>query len=192
MRIISGEARGRKLKGMKGMETRPTADRVKEALFSILGPELPGAKFLDLFAGTGSIGMEAISRGASLCVFVENREICIRTIRDNLTLCRFLDRAEVIRSDALQYLRQAAMKCEQFDLIYVDPPYDTGYVEKSLNLIANGNILTEKGLLVVETRKNSPEGLVIIPGLDVSRRANYGDTVLVFYRKGETVKGDSY
>jgi 16S rRNA (guanine966-N2)-methyltransferase len=192
VRIISGEARGRKLKGIRGMETRPTADRVKEALFSILAPVLSGAKFLDLFAGTGSIGMEAISRGAAICVFVDNREICTRIIRENLALCGFSDRAQVRRSDALLYLKQAAERKEQFDLIFVDPPYDAGLVESSLSLIAKGDILSEDGLLVVEARKNSLEGNLTVGGLVARRQAIYGDTMLTFFCKAEMMKGDSY
>ena len=191
MRIIAGEARGRKLKSMKGLDTRPTADRVKEALFSILTPVLAGANFLDLFAGTGSIGMEAISRGAGSCVFVESRDICIRVIQENLALCGFSDRAQVWRGNALNFLKHSGANFQPYDLIYVDPPYDTGLVEKSLALIATGGWLSEEGWVIVEARKSSPEGNVSVDGLKIARQAVYGDTVLVFYHKAGMPEGDS-
>ena len=190
MRIISGQAKGRKLKSLKGQETRPTSDRVKEALFSILALDILDANFLDLFAGTGSIGMEAISRGAKTAVFVELRNSAVNVIRDNLHLCGFSFQGTVIRSDALVFLKKTALSNRLFDLIYVDPPYDCDLVGKSLELIAAGNILSESGKVIVEARKGSPQADVSVIGLQMIRQAVYGDTVLIFYRKAEAPKGD--
>ena len=119
MRVITGTARGRRLKELQGMETRPTTDKVKESLFSIIQFDIEGRRVLDLFAGTGQLGIEALSRGAAEAVFVDRRPDAVRLVQENLALCAFTDRARVKSGDALAYLKSG----EKFDLIFLDPPY---------------------------------------------------------------------
>ena len=119
MRVIAGEARGRRLEALPGTEiTRPTMDQVKEAMFSIVQFDLPGARVLDLYAGSGQLGIEALSRGAAEAVFVDRRPDAVRLVQENLALCGFTDRARVKSGDALAYLKSG----EKFDLIFLDPP----------------------------------------------------------------------
>ena len=132
----------------KGELTRPTADRVKEALFSIIQFDLPGAKVLDLFGGTGQLGIEALSRGANHAVFVDSREEACRLIKENLKRTKLESDAAVVRSDYLQYLQRCE---EQFDIIFLDPPYKTNYIQKSVDLIIEKQLLNEDGIIVAET-----------------------------------------
>ena len=118
MRVITGSARGRRLKELTGMETRPTTDKVKESLFSIIQFDIEGRRVLDLFAGTGQLGIEALSRGAASAVFIDRRADAVRLVKDNLELCGLSDRASVRCGDAMSYLRSG----EKFDLIFLDPP----------------------------------------------------------------------
>lgn len=129
MRVISGKARGVSLKTPNGMATRPTADRVKEALFSIIQFDIPGANVLDLFGGTGQLGIEALSRGAKRAVFVDEREDACRLIRENLKRTKLENDGQVIRSDYLAYLRNCHTK---FDIILLDPPYAEVFLENAL------------------------------------------------------------
>ena len=148
MRVVSGIARGRKLKTPAGNEVRPTADSVKEAVFNILRDDVEGRRVLDLFAGSGQMGIEALSRGAKEAVFVDVSRTSLKLVKNNLALCGF--QAETVREDALSYLRYAS----PFDLIIIDPPYDSDYYEKVLELIKSFDILTDGGIIVVETRRN--------------------------------------
>ena len=148
MRVVSGIAKGRRLKTPSGMEVRPTADSVKEAVFNILRDDVEGRRVLDLFAGSGQMGIEAISRGASEVVFVDISASSLKIVKDNLALCGF--HGEIIKEDALLYLKHAS----PFDLIIIDPPYDSDYYEKVLEQIKLFDILTDGGIIVVETRKN--------------------------------------
>lgn len=182
MRVITGTARGRNLKAPGGMATRPTADRVKEALFNLLGEKVMDARFLDLFAGTGSIGIEALSRGAARAVFVEMSPRAVRVIRENLLHTGLTDRAEVHRQDAVAALDMLVKSEQTFDLIFVDPPYLKGYEEKVLDKINKYCLMDEKGILVIESSKKDtlPEN---VGQLNMVRREKYGDTVLNFYRR---------
>lgn len=117
MRVITGSARGRRLKEIEGLETRPTTDRVKEALFSVIQFDIEGRRVLDLFAGTGQLGIEALSRGAESAVFVEQRKDAVQAVRENLVVCGLSDRARVVSGDAMSYLKSG----EKFDLIFLDP-----------------------------------------------------------------------
>ena len=129
MRVITGKARGIQLKTPDGMLTRPTADRVKEALFSIINFDIPGARVLDLFGGTGQLGIEALSRGASAAVFVDAREESCRMIRENLKRTKLEQDSKVIRSDYLDYLSRCR---EQYDIILLDPPYAEVFLENAI------------------------------------------------------------
>ena len=147
MRVISGKARGVQLKTPEGMQTRPTTDRVKEALFSIIHFEIPGARVLDLFGGTGQLGIEALSRGAQSAVFVDAGEAACRLIRENLKRTRFENEGRVVRSDYLAYLGRCA---EQFDIILLDPPYAEVFLENALKRITEIDILQSGGIIVAE------------------------------------------
>lgn len=180
MRVITGKARGVQLKTPDGMLTRPTADKVKEALFSIIQFEIPGASVLDLFGGTGQLGIEALSRGAASAVFVDAREDACKLIRENLKRTRLESQAQVVRSDYLNYLDRCR---EGFDIIFLDPPYAEVFLENALNRITEIDILHSGGIIVAE-RPLGKELPWEIAGYDRSRDYKYGKTLLTIYRKG--------
>ena len=179
MRVITGKARGVALKTPTGMATRPTADRVKEALFSIIQFEIPGAKVLDLFGGTGQLGIEALSREASSAVFVDEREDACKLILENLSRTRLLEKARVVRSDYMDFLK----KCrEKFDIILLDPPYAEVFLENSLKMITEIDILQSGGIIVAE-RSVEKELNLDFPGYTRSKDYKYASTILTLYRK---------
>ena len=179
MRVISGKARGVALKTPEGMKTRPTADRVKEALFSIIHFDLPGAKVLDLFGGTGQLGIEALSREAASAVFVDEQESACKLIRENLKRTKFTEQAKVVRSDYLSFLKNCK---ETFQIILLDPPYAEIFLENALKLITEIDILQSGGIIVTERPfgKDLPWDF---PGYVRSKDYKYGKTVLTLYRK---------
>lgn len=179
MRVITGKARGVQLKTPEGMLTRPTTDRVKEALFSIIQFEIPGACVLDLFGGTGQLGIEALSRGAKNATFVDAREDACRLIRENLKRTRLEKDAKVVRCDYLDYLKRCR---EQYDIIFLDPPYAEVFLENSLNRITEIDILRSGGIIVAE-RPLGKELPWEYPGFTRSRDYQYGKILLTFYRK---------
>ena len=179
MRVITGKARGIQLKTPDGMQTRPTADRVKEALFSIINFDIPGAKVLDLFGGTGQLGIEALSRGAARAVFVDAREDACRIIRENLRRTRLEEQSAVVRSDYLDYLRRCK---ERFDIILLDPPYAEVFLENALKCITEIDILQTGGIIVTE-RPLGKELLCEFDGFTRSKDYKYGNTLLTLYRK---------
>ena len=179
MRVITGKARGVQLKTPDGQLTRPTADRVKEALFSIINFDIPGASVLDLFAGTGQLGIEALSRGARSAVFVDMREDSCKIIRENLRRTKLESEGKVIRSDYLDYLRRCK---EKYDIILLDPPYAEVFLENSLKLIAEIDILQSGGIIVTE-RPLGKELPFEYEGYSRSRDYKYGNTLLTIYRK---------
>ena len=179
MRVITGKARGIQLKTPDGMLTRPTADRVKEALFSIIQFELPGARVLDLFGGTGQLGIEALSRGAKRCTFVDAREDACKLIRENLKRTKLDADAAVVRSDYLDYLKRCR---EKYDIILLDPPYAEVFLENALKQIAEIDILQSGGIIVAE-RPLEKELPWEFKGFTRSRDYKYGKTLLAIYRK---------
>ena len=179
MRVITGKARGVQLKTPDGMATRPTTDRVKEALFSIIQFEIPGATVLDLFGGTGQLGIEALSRGAKRAVFVDAGEPACRLIRVNLKRTKLEADATVIRSDYLDYLKRCR---ETFQIIFLDPPYAEVFLENALKRITEIDILQSGGIIVAER----PVGKDLpweFEGFTRSRDYKYGNTLLTVYRK---------
>lgn len=148
MRVISGSARGRRLKELQGMETRPTTDKVKESLFNIIQFEIEGRKVLDLFGGTGQLGIEALSRGALHCTFVDQRREAAALMKENLKVCGLSDRARVVQGESLSFLSSCR---EKFDIIFLDPPYHTDLMEKTLELVTKIDILSEYGIIICET-----------------------------------------
>ena len=179
MRVITGSARGVQLKTPEGLVTRPTADRVKEAMFSIIQFEIPGAAVLDLFGGTGQLGIEALSRGAKSTVFVDAGEPACRLIRENLKRTRLEGQGRVIRSDYLDYLTRCR---EQFDIILLDPPYAEVFLENALKLITEIDILRSNGIIVAE-RPLGKELPWEFQGYQRSKDYKYGKTLLTIYRK---------
>ena len=179
MRVITGKARGIRLKTPDGMQTRPTADRVKEALFSIIQFDIPAARVLDLFGGTGQLGIEALSRGASSATFVDEREAACKLIRENLKRTKLESSAKVARADYLAYLRNCK---ETFDIILLDPPYAEVYLENSLKLITEIDILQSGGIIVAE-RPLGKELPWNFDGFTRSKDYKYGKTLLTIYRK---------
>jgi 16S rRNA (guanine(966)-N(2))-methyltransferase RsmD len=179
MRVITGKARGVQLKTPDGMLTRPTADRVKEALFSVIQFDVPTARVLDLFGGTGQLGIEALSRGAKSAVFVDQREEACRLIRENLKRTRLENEAKVVRSDYLDYLRRCR---EQFDIIFLDPPYAEVFLENALKCIAEIDILQSGGIIIAE-RPIEKELPWEFEGFTRSRDYKYGKTLITVYRK---------
>ena len=179
MRVISGKARGTVLKTPEGLETRPTADRVKEALFSILQFDLPGTRVLDLFGGTGQLGIEALSRGAKSAVFVDAGEKACALIKENLKRCKMGNDGKVIRSDYLKYLENCT---ESFDIVLLDPPYAEVFLENALKKLSEIDILQSGGIIVAE-RPVEKELSMVLPGFTRSKDYKYGKTLLALYRK---------
>lgn len=176
MRVITGTARGRKIKQPVGYDIRPTSDQVKEAMFNIVQFDVEGRRVLDLFGGTGQLGIEAASRGAGEVVIVDMARDSIKLIKENVANCK-ID-AKVVQADAISYLHG----CGSFDLIFIDPPYDSGLAEKALLTIKEIDILSEGGIIVCETRADTPT-----PELDkpyVKRKEyRYGKIKLSVYTK---------
>ena len=179
MRVITGRARGVTLKTPDGLLTRPTSDRVKEALFSIIQFDIPGAKVLDLFGGTGQLGIEAISRGAASAVFIDSREDACRLIRENLRRTGMEGEGKVIRSDYQDYLKRCR---EKFQIIFLDPPYAEVFLENSLKIITEIDILESGGIIIAE-RPLEKDLTLDFPGYTRSRDYKYGKTLLTVYRK---------
>ena len=179
MRVVSGSAKGLILKAPNGLETRPTSDRVKEALFSIIQADIPAARVLDLFGGTGQLGIEALSRGASKAVFVDEREDACRLIRENLKHTRLDALAQVIRSDYLAYLKRTA---DKFNIIILDPPYAEVFLENALKMITEIDILQSGGIIVTERPLGKPLDWSF-DGYSRSRDYKYGNTLLAIYRR---------
>ena len=176
MRVITGTARGRKLLEPSGMEVRPTTDMVKEAMFNIVQFDIEGRRVLDLFAGTGQLGIEALSRGAAECVFVDESAKSVKLVRTNLERCALRGRVE--QADSIGFLRQGG----KFDLIFLDPPYDSDLLEKALEVIQNVDILNDGGIIVCESRREKSMPELSAPyRKTLSRR--YGKVCLTVYKK---------
>ncbi len=179
IRITGGDARGRKIFVPQGLALRPTAAKVRSALFDVLSHQIIGASFLDLYAGTGAIGIEAISRGAHRAYFVEQDQQHLKNLENNLALCCFRDQSEVISGTASDFLKQIK---QPFDLVFVDPPYESGEIEKMLISLKQGDMISPGGRLIFEHRRKQmlPE---VIGKLHLEKQYPYGDTVLSFYGK---------
>ncbi len=176
MRVITGSARGRKLYEPKDQSVRPTTDMVKEAIFSILQFDVPGRRVLDLFAGTGQLGIEALSRGARECVFVDNSAASLALVRKNLDICGF--QGTVVRSDAASFLK----RCGKFDLVLMDPPYHAGLYADTLDALFSFDILNEGGIILVESMRGEsmPEP---VPPYTKGKTYSYGKISLTLYAR---------
>ncbi len=184
MRVIAGKYKGRRLRALKNLTVRPTSDRVKESVFSIIRSELVNARFLDLCAGSGSIGIEALSQGAKQVTFLDRNLKCIRIIEKNLESCGLDNQAaqvQLLRCDVLTGIHRLSTQKRTFQFIYFDPPYDAGLYKKCILQISDANVLESTGLLLIEHHKNTHLPAEI--GLLICDRQNgYGDTCLSFYR----------
>lgn len=182
MRIISGEWKGRRVKAVKGLQTRPTAAKVKGAIFNILGNKVVKAKVLDLFAGTGNLALEALSRGAVQVVLVEINHKAWETLSENLSIFGAEDRTKVFKMDAFSYLNQCRQ--EKFDLIFIDPPYHQGMVDKVLAILKSGFQLNPKGVIIIETASDEKISEDVFP-MEIVVIKEYGDTKLWFLQEAE-------
>lgn len=192
LRVIAGKARGMKLKAVPGDSTRPVMDRVKEALFSIIGKDIQGAVFLDLFAGTGSVGIEALSRGADFAQFVDVNRRAIRVIRDNLNHTGLADSATVIRRDAFQLLGRPPTR--QFDFIYVAPPQYQNIWRKCLRALErNADWRHRHTRIIVQIDPKEFDASSSFSHLAMVDQRTYGSTMLLFYRfvDGAEGRGDN-
>ena len=181
MRVIAGAAKGHNLQTIEGLATRPTTDRIKETLFNIIAFDLPEASFLDLFSGSGAIGIEALSRGAAEAVFVENAAECQKVIQANLVHTKLQGRARLLQTDVLSALDRLAASLENeepFDCIFMDPPYEAGLYTSVLERIAETGLLKAEGYLIAEG--SSQIALTIPKGMKILREKVYKTTTLTF------------
>lgn len=179
MRVITGSARGKRLGELSGMDTRPTTDRVKESVFNMIQFDIEGRRVLDLFGGTGQLGIECLSRGAASCTFVDLRREAVRLIQKNLRDTGLEAYAKVYQADALKWLKKQR---ETFHLVFLDPPYDTDLLENALKTIAAIDILSENGIIICESRveKELPE----LPApYWIGKSYRYGKIKITLYRK---------
>jgi len=205
MRVVSGEAKGRKLKSPKTAGTRPILDRVKTALFDILSTRVEDARFLDLFAGTGGVGIEALSRGAASATFIEMNAGVLKLMRENLQITGLADRAETLHGDAFKFLQAHATPADRenvagrpvpasssrylagsrgyYDIIYVAPPQYKGMAARALGLLDGSPLVPDTGLVIVQIHpKERPEvAAVLLSRLKLSSERRYGSTLLMFY-----------
>jgi 16S rRNA (guanine966-N2)-methyltransferase len=188
MRVVAGEAKGRKLKAPDTMGTRPIIDRVKTALFDILSGEVEDTRFLDLFGGVGSVGIEALSRGAAHATFIEMNYNVLKLLRENLQITGLADRAETLRGDAFKFLQQnSASSQSSYDIIYVAPPQYQGMAAHALELLDISPLVADDGLVIVQIH---PKERPVVAAIQCKRLAlsderRYGSTLLLFYRPKE-------
>lgn len=182
LRVIGGAARGVPLKAPDERTTRPTMDRIKESVFNILMPYITDTAILDIFAGSGSLGIEALSRGAKSAVFVDNGRKCRDIIMDNLKKTRFTQQATVLAMDVEKALRYLSKNQEKFDIIFMDPPYNMNFVVRTIQNIDDFDIMSEEGILACEhhMNENPPEK---VGNLVKTRVKSYGETLYSFYEK---------
>jgi 16S rRNA (guanine(966)-N(2))-methyltransferase RsmD len=185
MRVIGGAARGRRLKVPKGQAVRPTAARVKESLFNILPHDFSGLRVLDLFAGSGNVSIEALSRGAAKAVLIDESPRSAAVIRDNLSRLGLSERAQVWTAPVLRSLRKLAKSRETFDLIFLDPPYDRELVGATLSTIGQCHLLSDAGKVVAEHSAREPVR-ARYADLVLNDQRRYGDTLLSFFKKEMT------
>lgn len=181
MRIITGKARGLKLTTPKNMDVRPTSDRVKESLFNIIGTKIVGTHVLDLFAGTGNLGLEAWSRGAAKIVFIDESQASLQLVRSNIAKAKAEKETTVIKGNAVKVIADLAAREERFDFIFCDPPYNKGLPAQIIEQVAKYDIVVSGGYLIVEHSQH--ESLPELPvKLEIIRSEKYGETLISFLR----------
>ncbi|MBU1083714.1 MAG: 16S rRNA (guanine(966)-N(2))-methyltransferase RsmD [Candidatus Omnitrophica bacterium] len=184
MRIIAGEYRGRRIKQPASGETRPTKDRVREAVFNMIAGQVPGAYVLDLFSGSGAYALEALSRGAEKAVMIENDRLCVDAIKENVKVLGAGGRSEVIEADVFGSVEGLNAKKEQFDLIFADPPYKKDMVKKALIIVNHYDILKHIGFFILEHHVDED-----IPGIEgnvsLYKQKTYGKTAISVFKKND-------
>ncbi len=181
MRVISGSARGKKLVSLPGLETRPTLDRVKEALFNIIQFDIKEAKVLDLFSGSGALAIEALSRGANSAVLCDNSRNAVKIIEKNLELTRVKAKAKVINKDYKEVLN---ILKDKFDIIFLDPPYKSDYIIEAINKIIENNLIAKDGIIIAETdNQNKINEIKKMNNIEIYDVRKYGLVYIVFIRK---------
>ena len=183
MRVIAGRARSLRLKTPKGQETRPTTDRIKETLFNMIQGEIPDSIFVDLFAGSGGIGIEALSRGAKYAYFVDNDREAAACIQDNLSFTRFTNQATLLKQDA--FIALSAIREKEVDIIFIDPPYLAGLEQDLLEALGRQSYVTPNTLLILEAKINTDFSFAQEAGFTVVREKKYKTNKHVFFRRGE-------
>ncbi|MBO4373923.1 MAG: 16S rRNA (guanine(966)-N(2))-methyltransferase RsmD [Lachnospiraceae bacterium] len=182
MRVIAGSARRLQLKSLKGTKTRPTLDRYKETLFNTIQGYVPQSRFLDLFAGTGSIGIEALSRGAQSCVFIENDREAVRVIHENLAITHLEDRGEVMTSDVINGMMMIERK-GAFDVIFMDPPYDAGLELQVLQYLSTSALVADDTLIIVEASNDTDTDELARTGFEIIRTKDYKTNRHIFMKR---------
>ncbi|MCH5300514.1 MAG: 16S rRNA (guanine(966)-N(2))-methyltransferase RsmD [Ruminococcus sp.] len=182
MRVITGTAKGRRLETLSGEEVRPTTDKIKEAVFSIIQFHIQGRRFLDLFAGSGQMGIEALSRGAAEAVFVDNRKQAVEIVRKNLNTTKLADNAKVLNTDSIGFL---SMKSGEFDIAFLDPPYNKGILQKALELLPQ--VMRKSGVILCENPVDEqlPEQL---GDFILDRQYRYGKIKITTYKHKEFIE----
>lgn len=178
MRVIAGSARSLKLKAPEGLDTRPTIDRIKESLFNMISNDLYDIDFLDIFSGSGGIGIEALSRGAKNAVFVDSSKESIDIINENLKFTRLLNKANVIKADVFDAISKLGKEKRKFDIIFMDPPYKNGLVEKALEALLSADILKKDGFIIAEQSADEPE--ISVEGFEILKIKNYNKIKMTF------------
>lgn len=189
MRIIGGLAKGRRLRSLKGTAFRPTMDKVRESVFSILGPRVEGSRFLDIYAGVGTAGLEALSRGATEATFVESHRPAGKLIQENAELCGFGKQARVIMAQAAQALARLRRESQAFDIVFADPPYGSGEVGAVMSRLGQWpEMVAEGGVLVLQRSRFEDPGETA-GGLVRVRSVRFGETVVDYYRRKGSERG---
>jgi 16S rRNA (guanine966-N2)-methyltransferase len=189
MRVVTGEAKGRKLKSPRTSGTRPIIDRVKTALFDILADEVDDVRFLDLFGGVGGVGIEALSRGAAHATFIEMNHKVLKILRENLQITGLADRAETLHADAFKFLQNHATAAPgntrpSYDIVYVAPPQYQEMAARALSLLDSSPLVADDGLVIVQIHPKERVGVAAVPcqRLVLTDERRYGSTLLMFYR----------
>lgn len=185
MRVIAGSAKKLLLKTAGGMDTRPTTDRIKETLFNMLQPLIPECRFLDLFSGSGAIGIEALSRGAAMAVMIENGRESIECIRENLKRAKLEDRAVVMNCDVIAGLKRLEGRNDKFDIVFMDPPYHLGQERLVLEYLAHSSVVTEQTVFVIEAFRDTEFDWLGRAGYHLIRSKEYKTNKHVFAGRGE-------
>lgn len=183
LRVISGSAKGHGLKTVKGDTTRPTSDKVKGAVFNIIAAYIEESTVLDMFAGTGSLGIEALSRGAASAVFFDRSPQCCKIIKENLEHTKLTEKASVFNMDFTAGINKMYHDGRKFDIIIMDPPYNKNFIQEALNLIAKNDIIVDDGIIIAEhsVLDKLPESCGRLKAIDTRK---YGDTMITIYKEG--------
>jgi len=183
MRVIAGRARHLPLASIPGTDTRPTSDIVKETLFNMINPYLPDCRFLDIFAGCGGIGIEAVSRGAASCTFIESSHRAASCIRRNLEFTRLAQESELIEGDALSALARLGRRGSSYDIIFMDPPYEKEWEKKVLTLLADSPLAAKDTLIIVEAEKHTDLSYAEDLGFSIMREKIYKNNKHIFLKR---------